>query len=222
MKKGLFSAYPYFPIIGLGLYLVVFPIAVSMYPGGSINVPKDIGYSFLHNFLCDVLNPTTPTGVVNAARPLAIVSHLLLSFAMISFFYLLPEIFQQKNSNTRLIRTFGMLTMTVFIFMYTPYHDEIVTATGILGTIALIPFFIEVQRYHDVRLRRLAYICYVLSIIVFFIFETKIGFFYLPFLQKITFVFDAWWVIWVSLIVMAKHQESVQLQLSTSPDPAQP
>ncbi len=182
MSKYIQKYYPYFPIVGMGLYLIVFTIAAMDYPGGSENVPNDVGYSFFHNFLCDVMNPITQGGKVNPARPLAIFSHLVLSFTMISFFYLLPEIFLNKNTNTRLIRRFGMLTMTVFIFMFTIYHDMIVTATGVLGTIALVPFFIELYRYPNKALKQLAYLCYLLSIIVFFIFETKIGFYYLPFL----------------------------------------
>lgn len=211
MRDWLKMYVPYFPVVGMGVYLVIFTIAAMDYPGGSENVPNAEGYSFFHNFLCDVMNPVTQGGVHNDARPLAIVSHLVLSFTMISFFYILPEIFDRNNRNTRIMRWVGMLTMTVFIFMYTSYHDAIVTATGVLGTIALIPFFIELVKFDNKRLRQLAYLCYLLSIIVFFIFETRIGYYYLPFLQKITFVFDAWWVIWVCFIVMKKNRQEDKL-----------
>ena len=189
----------------MALYLLVFTIAALDYPGGSENVPNAVGYSFFHNFLCDAMNAVTHIGTPNPARSLAVKSHLILSATMIAFFFILPEIFNWKNRNTQLIRYVGMLTMTVFIFMYTPLHDHIVTATGVLGTIALIPFFIEMRKYPDGWLKYLAYICFALSIIVFFIFETKMGYYYLPFLQKITFAFDAAWVIWVSLIVSKKQ-----------------
>jgi hypothetical protein len=203
---------PYFPIIGMILYLIIFVVASTQYPGGSINKPHALEHSYFHNFLCDLMNPVTQYGVVNPARPLAILAHLLLSFTMISFFYILPKIFNRNNSNTKLIRGFGMFTMIVFILMYTSYHDQIVTITGILGTIALIPFFIELTQYKGKGLKQLAYVCYALSIIVFISFHTKIGFYYLPFLQKITFVIDAWWVIWVSLIVL--KNESVLTTVS--------
>ena len=202
---------PYFPIFGLGLYIVAFAFAASTYPGGSINQPHANGYSFYHNFLCDTMNPITQSGIINNARFLAIISHLILSFTMITFFYILPKIFNVKNRNTILIASFGIASMTVFIFMYTEYHDLIVTITGILGTIALIPFFIELQNFKNKGLKQLAYLCYALSIIVFFIFETKIGFYYLPFIQKITFGLDASWVVWSCLIVIHKNKASVKL-----------
>ncbi len=202
---------PYFPIFGLGLYIIAFTFAASEYPGGSISYPQANGYSFYHNFLCDIMNPITQTGIINNARFLAIISHMILSFTMISFFYILPKIFDVKNRNTTLIAYFGIATMTVFIFMYTEYHDLIVTITGVLGVIALIPFFIELQNFKNKGLKLLAYLCYALSIIVFFIFETKIGIYYLPFLQKITFVLDAYWVIWSCIIVINKNKTPLKL-----------
>lgn len=209
-KNSLRKYLPYFPIYGLGIYLVIFTIAASAYPGGSVNQPYASSYSFFHNFLCDTMNPITQSGDINQARFIAIISHLILSFTMITFFYLLPKIFPTKNLNTKLIGYFGVATMTVFIFMYTEYHDLIVTITGILGTVALVPFFIELQRYKNRGLKQLAYLCYGLSIIVFFIFETKIGFYYLPFIQKITFGVDSWLVIWTCLIVINKNKVSLR------------
>jgi hypothetical protein len=130
---------------------------------------------------------------------------------MISFFYILPKIFPVKNRNTKLIAYFGIAAMTVFIFMCTEYHDLTVTITGILGTIAMVPFFIELQNFKNKGLKQIAYLCFSLSIIVFIIFETKIGFYYLPFIQKITFAVDACWVIWSCLIVINKNKTSLKL-----------
>lgn len=198
---------PYFPIVGMAIYIILFAYTATLYPGGSINEPLASSHSYFHNFLCDLMNPTAANGVENTARPFAIIAHLILSLTMISFFYILPEIFNHQNRNTMMVRGFGMFTMTVFIFMYTAYHDLIVTLTGVFGTVALVPFFIEVYRYNNQRLKQLAYLCYLMSLIVFISFQTKIGFYYLPFLQKITFVLDAIWVIWVSLIVLKKHED---------------
>lgn len=211
MNKFTTKYLPYFPIFGLGLYIILFTFAAAAYPGGSINHPHADGYSFYHNFLCDTMNPITQDGIINDARFIAIISHLILSFTMISFFYILPKIFTVKNRNTMLIASFGVAAMTVFIFMYTEYHDIIVTITAILGTIALIPFFIELRNFKNKGLKQLAYLCYGLSIIVFFIFETKIGFYYLPFLQKITFIFDACWVTWSCLFVINKNKTSLDI-----------
>jgi len=203
---------PYFPMFGIALYIIVYTFAVTAYPGGSINYPNANGYSFFHNLLCDAMDPITQNGSINDARFMAVISHIILSITMISFFYILPKIFPMKNRNTKLIAYFGIPTMTIFIFMYTPYHDLIVTITGILGTIALIPLFIELQRFKNKGYKQIVYLCYAMSIIVFFIFETKIGVYYLPILQKITFGVDSCWVIWTCLIVINKNKASLKLK----------
>ena len=209
MNNFIKNYFPYFPIFGLVIYTIVFTFTAFAYPGGSINQPLAKGYSFFHNFLCDTMDPITQVGSVNNARFIAVIAHLILSCTMISFFYILPQIFTVKNRNTKLIAYFGMAAMTVFIFMFTKYHDIIVTITGVLGAIALVPFFIELRHFKNKGLKQLAYLCYVMSIIVFFIFETKIGFYYLPFIQKITFFVDASWVTWTCIIVINKNKISV-------------
>jgi len=209
MNKFNIKYLPYIPIFGLGIYVIVFIIAASAYPGGSINYPKANAYSFSHNFLCDTMNPINEDGKINGARFMAIIAHLILSFTMICFFYLLPKIFDVKNHNTKLIALFGITAMTIFILMFTPYHDSIVNFTAVFGTIALIPFFIELKHFTNKGYKQLAYLCFGLSIIVFLSFVTKIGFYYLPLLQKITFGFDAWWVIWTCLIVIKKNKRLI-------------
>ena len=217
MKKIFKSYFPYIPIVALIVYSALYAYVTTLYPGGSENYPQMDGYSFFHNLLCDVNLPFALNGELNPARPIAIVAHLILSLAMILFFYTLPEIFDHENRNLRLTRIFGMLTMTVFIFMFTKYHDQVVVLVAILGTIALIPFFIEVRHFPNIPLKRWAYLCYAMSVVVFFVFVTRIGAYYLPFLQKLTFILDAIWVIWVSLIVLRK-QESIQLDYIPTTD----
>ncbi len=208
MRELIKHNYPYFPVFGLLVYLTLFLLAVQQFPGGSINVPGDEGFDYFHNFLCDLTLHTTENGQLNPARPMAILGHLCLSFGMITFFYILPQIFSKTNRNTWLIRWVGVLSMAIFILMFTEQHDLIVTLTGLLGSVALIPFFIELKSFENRGMKILAYLCFVGSILVFISFETKIGFYYLPFFQKIIFLLDAWWVIWVSILVGAKIRAS--------------
>jgi hypothetical protein len=203
---------PYFPIFGIALYIIIFTFAASQYPGGSTNYPHSNGYSFFNNLLCDAMDPITKNGSINSARFIAVISHLILSFTMISFFYILPKMFLIENRNTKLMSFFGRITMTIFIFMSTEYHDLIVTITGVLGTIALIPLFIELQYYKNKNMKHLVYLCYTLSVIVFLIFETKIGIYYLPIIQKITFAADALWVVWTCIIVINKNKTALLAQ----------
>ncbi len=204
--------YPYFPIIGMIGFLVLFIIATTKYPGGSMNEIAAEGYSHFHNFICDLMSLNLEEGVVNDARPIAIFAHIMLSFAMISFFYILPELFSKQNWKTRIVRGLGMFAMVIFIFMYNvEYHDAVVTMSGILTIITFLVFFSELIHYEDRVHKTLAYICFGLSLIMFLSYETKIGIYYTPVFQKITFIFDAIWVIWVSLSVASRRQMRYRL-----------
>ena len=203
---------PYFPVFGLCLYVIVYTYAVTMYPGGSTNYPDATSYSFNHNLLCDAMDPITKGGHYNTARFMAVISHIILGLTMTTFFYILPKIFSVQNIKTKLISFFGMSAMTVLIFMYTQYHDLLVVITAILGSIAFIPFFIELHRYQNKNYKSLVYLCYALSIVVFFIFQTKIGVYYLPFIQKVAFIIDAIWVVWTCKIVISLTRETLVLE----------
>ncbi|MFC6267365.1 hypothetical protein [Frigoriflavimonas asaccharolytica] len=211
MKKFKTQYLPYFPMFGLVLYVVLFTYASNYYPGGSTNHPEAKGYSFFNNLLCDAMDPITKGGMQNNARSLATVAHYILSLTMICFFYYLPQVFSVKNLNTKLTAYFGMATMTVFVLMSTKFHDVTVLLTGIFGTIAMIPFFIELYRFKNKAYKGIVYFAFALSIVCFLIFETKIGIYYLPILQKFTFGVDAIWVAWTCILVLKKNKNTLDL-----------
>ena len=202
---------PYFPIVGMIIYLILFVTAASFYPGGSDNLPlSENGYSFFHNFLCDTNNEFSHSGIKNTGQPIAVLAHLVLSFTMMSFFYVLPGIFAHKNRNTKLIRVFGVLAMAIFTFMYQEaLHDSVVTLTGILGSLAFLPIFIELIKYKNKPFKALTYVVYALSLTLYLGFVTKIGIYYMPFLQKFVFMVDATLVIWTGVIILRKNKTLV-------------
>jgi hypothetical protein len=209
MKHFTTRILPFFPMVGLLSFVVLFSLAATMYPGGSFNLPFEEGFSFFHNFLCDLMNPITQGGWVNEARLMAISAHIVLSLAMLSFFAVLPKIFPHQNRNTKLVGWFGMTTMGVFTFMFTDFHDLVVVLTAVFGTVTLVPFFIEMNSHHNKRLRWMAYFCYALGVVVFISYVSKLGYYFLPFLQKMTFIVDALWVFWTCAIVLRKNGEKV-------------
>jgi len=194
----------------MSIYLILFVIAAYLYPGGSDNLPlNENGYSFFHNFLCDTNNEVTQSGLINPGQAIAVLAHLVLSFTMMSFFYILPEIFEKQTRSTKLIRLFGILAMAIFIFMYQEdLHDLIVTLVGIFGSMAFVPIFIELVKYQNKAFKALTYLVFTMSILLFLGFETKIGIYYMPFFQKFAFFVDATLVVWAALIVIKKNKQS--------------
>lgn len=198
----------YFPVIGMITYLIMFTTAALLYPGGSDNVPTaQDGYSFFHNFLCDTNNLITHSGLKNDGKLLANLAHIVLSITMMSFFYVLPNIFEKTNRNTKLIKVLGVLAMAIFTFMYQEeLHDLVVTLVGIIASMAFVPIFIELVKYKNRPFKTLTYIVFIMSICLYLGFETKVGIYYMPFLQKFVFLVDASLVIWTSLILINRNK----------------
>ena len=199
---------PYFPIFGILIYLVMFTIAASFYPGGSNNVPTaQNGYSIFHNYLCDSNNQTTHSGLENKGKLLANLSHLVLSITMMTFFYVFPNIFGHRNRNTKLIKILGVFSMAIFTFMYQEeLHDLIVTLVGIFASMAFVPIFIELVNYKNRPFKILTCIVFLMSIALYLGFETKTGIYYMPFLQKIVFLVDSTLVIWTGVIAIGMNR----------------
>jgi hypothetical protein len=199
---------PYLSIVGMITYLIMFITAASLYPGGSDNVPDaQNGYSIFHNFLCDTNNQFTHSGLVNKGKLLANLAHIVLSITMMSFFYVMPNIFDHKNRNTKIIKILGALSMAIFTFMYQEeLHDMVVTLVGIFASMAFVPIFIELVKYKNRPFKVLTYIVFAMSIALYLGFETKVGIYYMPLLQKFVFLVDASLVIWTGSIVVGKNR----------------
>jgi len=193
------------PLFGIGLYVIFFLVAASMFTGGSYGEFKSNSYDHFNNFLCDLMLTFSDDGKINYARPVAVVGHLLLGIGMMAFFYTLPKIFIQQNRNTKFIRNFGMMAMFCFLFMVTDYHDVAVTATGVFGIAAMIPLFIECLRVSEGFFRYYIFFCIAISLYVFFSYETKFLIGILPFIQKIAFIVDSIWVIGIASYIADKR-----------------
>lgn len=209
MKSSKATLFQYSPIFGLIVYVLIYSYAVTFYPGGSLSYPNATSFSFIHNLLCDAMDVYTPNGTLNNARPLAVCAHIVLSIAMICFFIITPRIFPKANILTKMIKYCGVLSMVAFIFLYTSYHDTMVIVTAIFGTMAMIPYFLALRSLTNTGYKVIAYLGFILSFLVFLSFVSDIGRYYLPFVQKVSFVIDAVWVGWTCFIVQKTTGKSI-------------
>jgi hypothetical protein len=214
MKNNIYRYLNYLPIAGLILFCFFYAYAAFIFPGGSYTKPNAQQYSFFHNLICDTMDVITINGTPNNARSVAVISHVILSISVGLFYLILPKIFTTKSFATKFISIGGMITMTVFAFMFTDFHDEIVVLTAVLGSITMVPFFFKLNELKQVNYRMFAYFGFSLSILVFVMFILNMGLFYLPFIQKIAFISDAIWVIWTCLIVSKNTKQIVVLEKS--------
>ena len=152
MKNNNLRILNYLPIAGLILFCFFYAYAALIFPGGSYTKPNAQQYSFFHNLICDTMDVTTINGTPNNARSIAVISHIILSVSLGLFYLILPKIFTTKSFVTKFISTGGIITMTVFAFMFTEFHDEIVVLTAVLGSITMVPFFFKLNIISNIYL----------------------------------------------------------------------
>ncbi len=176
------------PVLGITTYLILFLVAKGKYAGGLEEYHLD------RHLLCDMMESISTGGYKNDARLIAVIGHTFLFIGMTIFFYILPSIFRRNNINTKIFQSLGMLSMFLFLFLSTGYHDEFVVVAGSLATISAIPLMIEYAKSSFSYHKFLAILCLLMSIVVFIIYQSKIGIDYLPVFQKVVFAMDSIWV----------------------------
>ena len=201
MKSMYRTLFHFTPVIGIVLYAIIYSYAVTFFPGGSASYPNAIGFSYMHNLLCDAMDYKTIANVINPARPIAGFGHVILSIAMIIFFYLLPKVFTKPPKHKKIIRVFGMISMISFIFLSSNYHDFMVNVTAFFGTIAMFFYLYHLRKMDNTAYKIVAFVSFGMSFLVFLSFVTKVGIYYLPAFQKITFLADVVWVLYTCFII---------------------
>ncbi|NAS12271.1 hypothetical protein [Poritiphilus flavus] len=183
------------PLTGMLLFILLYIIAAIRYPGGSHSNPYHEGFSFWHNYLCDLLDTYSVGGVLNSARVFARLALLVLCLSLVVFWYNLPRLFELKNINQRIMQSSGMLASIIILFLAAGNHDIIVRIAGALGVVALISSFIELYRIRYRGLFYLGVFCLLIFFVNYYIYETGIYIKALPVIQKITFASFILWFI---------------------------
>ncbi|MDB5240802.1 MAG: hypothetical protein JWP57_1427 [Spirosoma sp.] len=185
------------PFVGLGAFIGLYLLATLLYPGGSQANAQAIGFSWLHNYWCNLLNPQAINGQPNSARPVALLAMLVLGISLAIFWSVLPCLFAFTSVVRKLLQGTGILSMLLGSLIVTPYHDVVIYGAGMLGLFPLLYTLKGLYQHHYKKLCWLGCSCLVLIGWNNYIYSTHIFLFYLPLLQKITF---ACFLSWVGLL----------------------
>ena len=127
-----------FPILGILLYVILFFLAKIKYAGGLEQ------YIMGQHLLCDLMERKSESGAVNDARYYAIIGHIFLFIGMSIFFYILPQSFKKLKKKPPIFQITGTVSMFLFLFLATDYHDLFVL---IAGSIAVFTGFLLIYAY---------------------------------------------------------------------------
>ncbi len=212
MCKDLFSinsfpsAFFLLPIIGIFLFLLLYLLAALNYPGGSWFAPDQVGFSFMNNYLCDLLDQHAINGQLNTARHFARASLAILCLSLLMLWHFLPRLFATQGLNKSIMWATGILALAVTLFLTSGTHDVIVRIAGTFGVIAFVCCFVELFKAGHFKLLTSGLFCLLIFLVNYYIYETGAFIQSLPILQKITFFCYLLWFVFLDLALYKEIQ----------------
>ncbi|MEZ0541630.1 hypothetical protein [Fibrella arboris] len=195
------------PLWGIGMFLVLFFWAAYLYPGGSQADRSATGFSWMHNYWCNLLSEQAINGSPNPARPVALTAMVILCVSLSVFWYLLPLLFSLTRRNRRLLQWMGICAMLSSLFIFTAYHDVVIMIASLFGFFALLGTFAGLYSSHLINLFWFGIGCLLLMAVNNYIYYTDTLMDYLPVVQKVTFAVVLFWIAWMTRTIYLHVQQ---------------
>lgn len=195
-------------LVCMGVFVLLYIIAAIQYPGGSWNYMDHEGFSFWHNYLCDLLDVYAINGDLNHARFYARAALGAICFSVILTWYLIPNLFKKNSRTIAFMKWSGMLALGITVFLASGTHDIVLRIAGLFGFIAVATSLLELYRTKYFKLFGLGLFCLIIFVANYFIYETRIMVTALPVIQKVTFVSFMVWFVWMDFRIYQKLKDN--------------
>lgn len=203
------SIYILIPILGTGIFLLLYIIATLLYPGGSQVDKNSIGFSWINNYWCNLLNKNAINGQFNPAKPVALTGMFILCLTLTFFWFIFSKLVNVGKFLKLVIPISGALAMIVAFFLFTGInHDIITNLASSFGAIATVGIFIGLYKNNWRRLFFFGLFNILMVALNNYVYYNKDLIVYLPLVQKITF---AAFLLWICCIdVNLYHYQAVK------------
>lgn len=182
------------PLIGILTFVLLYIIAAGYYPGGSNAESTHRGFDWINNYWCDLIARYAKNGDLNPGRNIALSAMIILFSSLALFWFSLPAFFREARSVRIFVGYTGILSMSILIFIFTPFHDLLIFVGGALSGIPIVATIWELFTHRWKKLFVLGLICLLLILLNFLIYLTGWSIGFLPLIQKITLVFFLSWI----------------------------
>ena len=183
-----------FPAIGIAAYFALFFIAARVYPGGSQTNLRSTGFSWLHNYWCELMNHEAMNGQPNPGAVYAIIAMILAGSAIGLFFYRLPLYLKAAIAHARVIRVSAAITGVSGVMLFGDYHNPALLCFSIATFVTLV-IALDILIENG---RRLFFAIGLLSLVLTqannVMYYLRLGIEHLPWFQKIAIATVLIWV----------------------------
>lgn len=185
----------YLPVAGIILFSLLYIIATLLYPGGSDIDRHAKGFNWLHNYWCELMASYSQSNQPNTARPLAISAMCVLAVSLALIWYFVPSHLPLSRPLQKFISLSGVLSMIILFFLFSYDHDKVINTASALGFTAILLTLAGLYRKKMFLLFALGVIGFLLGFLNTWLYYSGQRY-YLPVVQKITFIFFlAWFVL---------------------------
>ena len=193
------------PILGTIIFVILFFTATLYYPGGNQVYSQASGFSWRNNYWCNLLMDIAINDEHNAAKPAALAGAVILALTLVMFWFLFFSYVAFSKSAKVVLQLSAVLSMSLSLFIFTQWHDVLITIAGIFGVIALSGTFIGLYK---LRWNNLLVLGIVNLLLVFInnIIYYKTDRYWLPVIQKITFALFLFWICLICLKMFKKAE----------------
>ncbi len=182
------------PLAGIPVFIALYVVAAQLYPGGHPGDPHSTGFSWLHNYWCNLLNQQAINGELNTARPVAFAGMTVLCISLACFWFYYPVKAGIPQKLQWLIRVSGPLAMATALFITVFDHDGVTNFASLFGLIAVTGTLIILYRTKQTWLFRLGLLNLLLVGVNNLFYYTPSLLHLLPVVQKISFVSVLGWI----------------------------
>jgi hypothetical protein len=199
LKTGSSSKWALTPVWGTIVFIFLYIVAATLYPGGSQANTHSAGFSWANNYWCNLLNEKAINGMTNTARPVAFAAMAALCIAQVSFWWLLVTVLPFSRLHKNLILFSGCGSAIAGIFIFTGLHDPLIIIAGVLGIFALMALMAALYKHNWKWLFFAGIINIALVLLNNLIYYSKNLLVYLPLVQKLTFLVFLGWLCGITL-----------------------
>jgi len=200
------------PVAGTILFIILYVAATFFYPGGSQHDPQADGFSWLHNYWCNLLNEYAINGQLNQGRYFAFAAMFVLIVALISFWWIFPLLAGLSIKIIWLMRASGCLSMLTSVFLFTGYHDEVINMAGVFGLVAIGITYVGLHRLRWFWLFAWGLFNLLLIGLNNILYYGDGLLLYLPVVQKISFLSFLLWISTISLHLQRQRQRQQEVK----------
>lgn len=192
-----------FPVIGIVIFFMLYLLAAWYYPGGSQADQRSVGFSWTHNYWCNLLDKKAINGAQNISRPFALAGMLALLMSLSVFFYIVPNYSDINARLKRMIGFSGIASIITILFLEVGSHDLILNIAGVFGFIAFggIVYIMLRRKWYGLALT--GFINLFLVAINNLLYYNPDWIHFLPTVQKITFLS---FLVWISSICLKVYR----------------